>query len=98
MHVSTCTVMHSDSTQPLNPQLACEQALVGDMEATMTQKIAEHDQLEAQIQTEHEEEVKALHQQKQQLARQLDDAKMRYHKLSKEQDQHVRFNICDMHH
>ena len=63
----------------------------------MTRKIAEHDQLEAQIQTEHDEEVKALHQQKQQLARQLEDTKKHYHQLAKEQDQHVRV-ACYVHH
>ena len=63
----------------------------------MTRKIAEHDQLKAQKQTEYEEEVKALHQQKQQLARQLEDAKMGHYQQTMEQDQHVRL-AHHMHH
>lgn len=60
------------------------------MEATLTRRTAEHEQVEAQIQTEHDEEVQALHQQKQQLVRQLEDTKLRYTQSIKEQDQHVR--------
>ncbi len=60
------------------------------MESTLRQKMVEHEQVEAQIQTEHDEEVQALHQQKQQLIRQLEDSKLRYNQSIKEQDQHVR--------
>lgn len=74
----------------LHAQLANEQDIASEMEATINRKIAEHEQVEAQIQTEHDEEVQALHQQKQQLARQLDDIKLCYSQSLKEQDKHVR--------
>ena len=56
----------------------------------------EHEELESQIQTEHEEEVKALYQQKQQLVRQLEDAKMSYYRNFSEQDQRVRLSVTQM--
>ncbi len=71
-------------------QLASEQAIVNEMESTLRCQMVEHEQVEAQIQTEHDEEVQALHQQKQQLVRQLEDTKLRYSQSIKEQDQHVR--------
>jgi uncharacterized protein involved in exopolysaccharide biosynthesis len=49
----------------------------------------EHDQLDAQFQAEHEEEVKALRQQKQQLARQIEEIKTHYQQLINEQDKQV---------
>ena len=55
-------------------------------------KMEEHDQLDAQFQAEHEEEVRALRQQKQQLARQIEEIKTHYQQLINEQDKQV-YNI-----
>ena len=49
----------------------------------------EHDQLDAQFQAEHEEEVRALRQQKQQLVRQIDEIKSHYQQLINEQEKQV---------
>lgn len=77
-------------------QLSNEQCIVSEMEATLHKKMEEHEELESQIQTEHEEEVKALYQQKQQLVRQLEDAKMSYYRNFSEQDQRVRLSVTQM--
>ena len=59
------------------------------MESTLLSKMEEHDQLDAQFQAEHEEEVRALRQQKQQLARQIEEIKTHYQQLINEQDKQV---------
>lgn len=79
-------------------QLEQEQSILGEMEATLNRKMAEHEELETQIQTEHDEEVKALYQQKQQLARQLEEAKMSYYQSIDEQDQRVRIRCLELCH
>ncbi len=65
-----------------------------ELEKTLVEKIQEHDQQELQFHTEHEEEVMALHQQKQQLAKQMDELKKHYHKLLNDQDNQVNFSMC----
>lgn len=55
----------------------------------MVVKIEEHDLLEAQITAEHEEEVRALRQQKQHLMEQLDDLKEHYQNILDDQEQQV---------
>ena len=52
-------------------------------------KINEHDQLDAQFQAEHEEEVKALRQQKQVLVRQLEEIKSHYQQALNDQEKQV---------
>ena len=56
----------------------------------------EHDQLDAQFQAEHEEEVRALRQQKHQLARQLEELKSHYQQSINEQDNQV-YTIVHIH-
>lgn len=70
-------------------QLKHEQVRSSDLESTLLSKMEEHDQLDAQFQAEHEEEVKALRQQKQQLARQIEEIKTHYQQLVNEQDKQV---------
>lgn len=55
----------------------------------MEGKIKEHDQLDAQFELEHEEEVKALRQQKDQLQRQIEEMKVNYHEVLTEQEEQV---------
>lgn len=70
-------------------QLKHEQVRSSDLESTLLSKMEEHDQLDAQFQAEHEEEVRALRQQKQQLARQIEEIKTQYQQLINEQDKQV---------
>ena len=70
-------------------QLKHEQDRSSELESTLLNKIEEHDQLDAQFQAEHEEEVRALRQQKQQLARQIEEIKTHYEQLMNNQDKQV---------
>lgn len=74
-------------------QLKHEQIRSSDLESTLLSKMEEHDQLDAQFQAEHEEEVRALRQQKQQLARQIEEIKTHYQQLINEQDKQVHNTI-----
>ncbi len=55
----------------------------------MEQKIEEHEILEAQFTSEHEEEVRALRQQKQQLIDQLSESKEHFENILESQDEQV---------
>ena len=70
-------------------QLHHAQVTSAELEKTLVDKIQEHDQQELQFHTEHEEEVRALYQQKQLLAKQMDDLKKHYHRLLNDQDNQV---------
>lgn len=70
-------------------QLKVEQEKSSDLEATLLHKMKEHDQLDAQFQAEHEEEVRALRQQKQQLIRQIEELKSHYQQLLNEHEKQV---------
>ena len=70
-------------------QLYHAQVTSTELEKTLVEKIQEHDQQELQFHTEHEEEVRALYQQKQQLVKQMDDLKKHYHRLLNDQDNQV---------
>lgn len=70
-------------------QFAHQQIMYNDLEATLTDKIEEHEHLEAQFTAEHEEEVRALRQQKQHLMKQLEDAKEHYENILDNQEQQV---------
>ena len=59
------------------------------MESTLLSKMKEHDQLDAQFQAEHEEEVRALRQQKQQLVRQMEELRSHYSQSINEQEKQV---------
>lgn len=56
----------------------------------MAEKIEEHELLEAQFTTEHEEEVRALRQQKQHLMKQLEESKEHYENILDNQEQEVK--------
>lgn len=59
------------------------------MEALLEHKLEEHEILEAQFTAEHEEEVRALRQQKQHLMEQLDESKVHYENIIESQDEQV---------
>ena len=70
-------------------QFIKQQAMYDDMEATLADKIEEHEVFEAQFTTEHEEEVRALRQQKQCLVKELKDLKDHYESIFDNQEQEV---------
>jgi len=76
-------------------QVLAEQQVVSELEGTLSKRAAEYDQFEAQIQSEHDEEVSALHQQKDQLSRQLnrqlEELKQRY---VKQENQVPYYHAC----
>ena len=60
-----------------------------DLENTLAAKMEEHELLESQFTMEHEEEVRALRQQKQQLMQQLEESKGHYQNILDDQEQQV---------
>lgn len=63
------------------------------MESTLLSKMHEHDLLDAQFQAEHEEEVRALRQQKQMLVRQLEELKSHYQQAINEHEKQVNVQL-----
>ena len=76
------------------PQLSHEKNESLKLKETMSSKIADFDQQEQQFHAEHEEEVRALQQQKWQLQRQLEDLKGHYQQVVG-QDQQVCVCVCE---
>lgn len=63
--------------------------MYSDLEATLAEKVEEHEVFESQFTAEHEEEVRALRQQKQQLMKQLDEVREQYQTILDDQEQQV---------
>ena len=55
----------------------------------LAKRMEEHDEMEAQLLVEHEEEVRALHQQKQQLLFQMDDLRNHCQQILDEHNKQV---------
>ena len=70
-------------------QITQQQIMYSDLEATLAEKLEEHDVFESQFTAEHEEEVRALRQQKQHLMQQLEEAKEHYQTILDDQEQQV---------
>ena len=73
--------------------------MCSELESTLAGKMEECELLETQITAEHEEEVRALRQQKQQLIQQLDELKENYQNILDDQEQEVCYcmlaeNLC----
>lgn len=62
-----------------------------DLEAVLAKKMEEHEVLEAQFTTEHEEEVRALRQQKRQLMQKLEEVQQHYQNILDNQEDQVSF-------
>ena len=65
--------------------------MYSDLEATLAEKLEEHELFETQFTAEHEEEVRALRQQKQHLMKQLEEVREQYQTILDDQEQQV----CD---
>lgn len=74
---------------PIFLQLAEEQRITEELEASLEQKLREYEQQETQWQTEHEEEVRALRQRNSQLQGQLEDISIQYQEFIAEQEKQV---------
>lgn len=70
-------------------QLAEEQRITEELEASLEEKQREYEQQETQWQTEHDEEVMALRQRNNQLQRQLEDIRIQYQEFITEQEKQV---------
>lgn len=70
-------------------QLAEEQRITEELEASLEEKQREYEQQETQWQTEHDEEVRALRQRNNQLQRQLEDIGIQYQEFITEQEKQV---------
>ena len=63
--------------------------MYGDLEAVLAGKIEEHEQLESQFTAEHEEEVRALRQQKRHLMKQLEEVQQHFQNILDDQEEQV---------
>lgn len=70
-------------------QFLAQQKMCSDLEATLAGNIEEHELLEGQFTAEHEEEVRALRQQKQHLIKKLEDVEEQYQTILDDQEQQV---------
>ena len=70
-------------------QLTAEHLHTEEMAERVSRRMEEHDEMEAELQMEHEEEVRALQQQNQQLRMKLENLQDHYHELFTEQERRV---------
>lgn len=70
-------------------QLIQQQDMYVDLETTLAERIEEHELMEAQFTAEHEEEVRALRQQKHHLMTQLEECQQHYQNILEDQEQQV---------
>lgn len=70
-------------------QLFEQQDMYADLEAILAGKIEEHEVMEAQFTAEHEEEVRALRQQKHHLMNQLEECQQHFQNILDDQEQQV---------
>ena len=71
-------------------QLDRQREACNELESLLEMKIREHEAQEVQFTAEHEEEVRALRQQKQQLMEKLDESKEHFENILESQDEEVR--------
>ncbi len=71
-------------------QFTHQQSMYSDLEVTLAEKMEEHELFETQFTAEHEEEVRALRQQKQHLMKQLEEVKEHYQTILDDQEQQVK--------
>ena len=71
-------------------QASHDKQLAKELEETLRLKQEEYEQAESQFHAEHEEEVRALRQQKQHILRQNEELKSHYQQLLDDQDKQVR--------
>lgn len=75
---------------PSHPlQFIQQQNMYSDLEAMLAGKIEEHEHLETQFTAEHEEEVRALRQQKQHLMKQLEEVQQHFQNVLDDQEEQV---------
>lgn len=74
-------------------QLAEEQRITEELEASLELKQREYEQQETQWQIEHDEEVRALRQRNSQMQRQLEDIRIQYQEFITEQEQQVLVSV-----
>jgi len=75
-------------------QLDSQREAYSELESLLDLRLEEHEAQETQFTAEHEEEVRALRQQKQLLMEKLDESKEHLENILESQDEEVSYTLC----